>query len=296
MRPPRGGGGDRPRRSPGRVQGSRVLVVCRGRGTVSAAALHARGRRHQRADRGAPGGDPDGRARRHDGSPSHAKTRGLLSKLITPKRSSENEEFMWRLADQQIDKFIDNGSCEFMADYAKPFVDAGDRRPARRSRWRTTPSSAQRWATRSSARSVTSDTVAHNPLVWLDDKFRGYISDRRREPREDVLTELAAATYPDGSVPEVDEVVKLVDIPVRGGHGDDDQTAQHRDAGHRRASGHPAVAARQPRADPGVPRRGAADGEPGQEPLPVGADDDDDRGSGGSGGHDHHVASRCQQP
>ena len=26
----------------------------------------------------------------------HAKTRGLLSKLITPKRLSENEEFMWR--------------------------------------------------------------------------------------------------------------------------------------------------------------------------------------------------------
>jgi hypothetical protein len=39
------------------------------------------------------------------------------------------------------------------------------------------------------------DTVAHNPLQWLDDKFRGYISDRRREPRADVLTELAAATY-----------------------------------------------------------------------------------------------------
>ena len=54
-----------------------------------------------------------------------------------------------------------------------------------------------------------SDTVAHNPLVWLDEKFSSYITDRRREPREDALTELAAATYPDGSVPDVDEVVKL---------------------------------------------------------------------------------------
>ena len=51
---------------------------------------------------------------------AHAKTRGLLSKLITPKRLSENEDFMWRLVDQQIDKFIDRGACEFMADYAKP--------------------------------------------------------------------------------------------------------------------------------------------------------------------------------
>jgi cytochrome P450 len=53
------------------------------------------------------------------------------------------------------------------------------------------------------------DTVAHNPLMWLDEKFDSYISDRRRHPREDVLTELAAATYPDGSTPAVEEVVKL---------------------------------------------------------------------------------------
>ena len=52
------------------------------------------------------------------------------------------------------------------------------------------------------------ETVAHNPLAWLDEKFSSYITDRRREPRQDVLTELSAATYPDGSVPEVDEVVK----------------------------------------------------------------------------------------
>jgi cytochrome P450 len=45
--------------------------------------------------------------------------------------------------------------------------------------------------------------------MWLDDKFREYISARRHEPRGDVLTELAAATYPDGAVPDVEEVVKL---------------------------------------------------------------------------------------
>jgi cytochrome P450 len=53
------------------------------------------------------------------------------------------------------------------------------------------------------------ETVAHNPLMWLDEKFASYVTDRRRHPREDVPTELAAATYPDGSVPDADEVVKL---------------------------------------------------------------------------------------
>ncbi|MDP9166295.1 MAG: cytochrome P450, partial [Actinomycetota bacterium] len=42
----------------------------------------------------------------------HTETRGLLAKLITPKRLGENEAFMWRLADQQLDTFIDTGSCE----------------------------------------------------------------------------------------------------------------------------------------------------------------------------------------
>jgi cytochrome P450 len=45
-------------------------------------------------------------------------------------------------------------------------------------------------------------------LEFLDDKFSSYIEDRRAEPREDVLSELANATYPDGTLPEVSHVVR----------------------------------------------------------------------------------------
>lgn len=138
----------------------------------------------------------------------HQKTRGLLAKLITPKRLAENEEFMWRLADQQLDTFIARGSCEFMADYAKPFamlviadllgVPLEDHAEFR-----------QVLGNEVVGEVGAGETITHNPLQWLDDKFRDYISDRRREPRRDVLTELAAATYPDGSVPEIEAVVKL---------------------------------------------------------------------------------------
>lgn len=138
----------------------------------------------------------------------HTETRGLLAKLITPKRLSENEEFMWRLADQQLDTFIARGSCEFMENYAKPFamlviadllgVPVSDHAEFRRVLGNEVVGEVGG-----------EQTITHNPLQWLDDKFRDYISDRRREPRPDVLTELAAATYPDGSTPEVEEVVKL---------------------------------------------------------------------------------------
>ena len=47
-----------------------------------------------------------------------------------------------------------------------------------------------------------------NALGWLDDRFAQYIEDRRREPRDDVLTHLALATYPDGTTPEVINVVR----------------------------------------------------------------------------------------
>ena len=41
--------------------------------------------------------------------------------LLTPARLKEKEEFIWRLAERQLDEFIANGQCEFLAEYAKPF-------------------------------------------------------------------------------------------------------------------------------------------------------------------------------
>jgi cytochrome P450 len=43
----------------------------------------------------------------------------------------------------------------------------------------------------------------------MNEKFATFITDRRREPQGDVLTELAEAKYPDGSTPEVIDVVRL---------------------------------------------------------------------------------------
>ena len=47
-----------------------------------------------------------------------------------------------------------------------------------------------------------------NALEWLDGYFADYIEDRRREPRQDVMTDMALAKYPDGSTPDVLSVVR----------------------------------------------------------------------------------------
>ena len=94
-----------------------------------------------------------------------------MNKLITPKRLKENEEFMWRLADQQLDTFIERGRCEFLADYAKPFsllviadllgVPAEDHDEFRAAFALETVGELGKEA-----------PTSHNPLQWLNDKFR----------------------------------------------------------------------------------------------------------------------------
>ncbi|MGV0835038.1 cytochrome P450 [Mycolicibacterium thermoresistibile] len=142
--------------------------------------------------------------------PEHTNARAILSRLLTPKRLKENEDFMWRLADRHIDEFIADGKCEFLAAYAKPFsllvvadllgVPEEDHREFREA------FGAERPGTRIG--SLDHETISANPLEWADEKFTQYIEDRRKNPREDVLTDIAQAKYPDGSTPEVIDVVR----------------------------------------------------------------------------------------
>ena len=145
--------------------------------------------------------------------PKHKAHRGMLMRLLTPKRLRENEEFMWRRCDRQIDEFVARGECEFIRDYAGPFtlyVIA---------ELLGVPESDYEWfrhelqgggAHRPQGLGSTgSETLGHSPLEFLYDRFSAYVVDRRREPQGDVLTSLALATFPDGSTPEVIDVVRV---------------------------------------------------------------------------------------
>src|ERR1043165_8318418 len=54
--------------------------------------------------------------------PDHTRERAILMRLLTPGRLKANEEFMWRLADQQLDTFLADGRGEFITGYAQPFA------------------------------------------------------------------------------------------------------------------------------------------------------------------------------
>ncbi len=141
--------------------------------------------------------------------PQHTAHRGLLLRLITPKRLNENEAFMWHQADRQIDEFHERGSLEFITEFAQPFtalivadllgVPEEDRVAFR----------AEMVGNKLEQRLANPHDMERDPLQYLHHRFVGYVEDRRREPRDDVLTGLATATFPDGSLPEVNEVVRI---------------------------------------------------------------------------------------
>jgi cytochrome P450 len=135
--------------------------------------------------------------------PHHTAQRALLLRLITPKRLKENEAFLWSFADQTIDTFIDRGECEVLHDYAVPYslmviadllgVPDDDR-----------DAFLEHLTTR-----LREARLEHKPLAFLYEQFTRYIEDRRANPRDDVMTEMAHATFPDGTLPPVDDVMRI---------------------------------------------------------------------------------------
>lgn len=141
----------------------------------------------------------------------HSARRALLSRLFTPSRLRANEQYMHGLADRMVRDVVAKGGCELIHDLATPYV---------------TYVIADLLGVPEEDRAQITDILASAPLPGsVDDAdagaslaplaeqvgamFAGYILDRRANPREDVMTDLATAKFPDGSTPEVSELVML---------------------------------------------------------------------------------------
>ncbi len=141
--------------------------------------------------------------------PTHTAHRHLLMRLLTPKRLKENEEFMWTYADRLLDRFVDEGSCEMVGAYAEPFTltviaDLEGVPESDHALFRERLSTLHK-------------EVANKPLEFLYQRFSEYIEDRRQQPRHDILSGLATATFPDGSLPEVSDAALIAANLFAGG-------------------------------------------------------------------------------
>jgi cytochrome P450 family 150 subfamily A5 len=144
--------------------------------------------------------------------PVHTAHRGLLMRLITPKRLKENEEAMWQMADGLLDTYLAAGEGEYIKGFAGPFtmlVIADLLGVPEEDRGEFAENLHQAPGSGGGVGGTKGESLGHSPLEYLYQRFSDYVEDRRRSPRDDVLTGLATATFPDGSTPEVIDVVRV---------------------------------------------------------------------------------------
>jgi cytochrome P450 family 150 subfamily A5 len=137
--------------------------------------------------------------------PRHTDHRAMIMGLITPKRLKDNEEFMWRLADRQLDVVLPLRTVEFIDAYAQPYtllviadllgVPEEDHPQLLRQMGMDAPAGRR--------------LSIHHTLDAHYDYFTERIKERRANPGGDVLTGMAQATFPDGTVPEPLDVARI---------------------------------------------------------------------------------------
>jgi cytochrome P450 len=146
--------------------------------------------------------------------PMHAKHKSLLMGIMTPRRFKDNEAFIRRLVERQLDVVLERGRVETVSEFAHPLsvLVVSDLLGV-------PESEHARMLTMMPAQSgyLGKPLTMHDPHAQLAAAFTEFIVDRRNRPRRDALSQLANAKFPDGSTPEVNEVVYLASVVFSAG-------------------------------------------------------------------------------
>lgn len=171
--------------------------------------------------------------------PKHTRHRTLAGRLFTPNRLKRNEEFILALADRLIDEFAERGEAEFSDEYAKPFTllviaDLLGVPHEDHDKFRG-------WlgGQRGNVGDPKGRHVADQVFANLAPYFTRYIEERREQPRDDFMSQLATVRFSDGELPRVEDVVGLTSIIFAAGQ---ETTARLLLAGMRVLCEQPAVA------------------------------------------------------
>jgi cytochrome P450 len=143
--------------------------------------------------------------------PDHTAHRALMMRLLTPGRLRENEEFMSGLSGRLLEQLLARGRCDVVGDYAKPFALLVV------AELEGVPEEDHAAFAEGFSGSGGKRQLTHKPLEFLYGQFAAYVEDRRRHPRDDILTKMATATFPDGTMPEVNDVALLAANLFTGG-------------------------------------------------------------------------------
>lgn len=139
----------------------------------------------------------------------HLAARSLLNPLLVPSRLKANEEFMQSFADEMAREMVAKGGCEVVNEVAVPYVTlviadllgvpAQDRQQFREIIDQGPPPGNMDDA---------ENTAQSGALQFMIGYFMRYLGERRASPQGDIMTELALAKFPDGTLPPLVEPAK----------------------------------------------------------------------------------------
>lgn len=142
----------------------------------------------------------------------HANLRALVNKLFVPSRLKANEEFIERYSQELVENAVAKGGCELISEIATPFVTLviadllGVPAEDRQFFMDVIQNAPPPGSLNSSENNYDNE---NHPMVVMGGYFTRYIQSRIDNPRDDILSELAHSTYPDGTKPKLEELVNL---------------------------------------------------------------------------------------
>ncbi len=143
---------------------------------------------------------------------AHTALRALVNSLFTPSRLRANEQYLSELAGLMVRDVVAKGECNLIKEICTPFVtlviaDLLGVPAEDRQHFMNLIEAAPVPGSLNTGENDFND--ANHPMVAMAGYFVQYLQDRRDNPRNDILTEFANATYPDGTKPELGTLVQL---------------------------------------------------------------------------------------
>ena len=142
----------------------------------------------------------------------HTFARSLLGPLFTPSRLRANEKFISEYSDELVRNALANNGVELIKDIATPFVTMviADLLGVPLEDRQIFMDAIEAGPPPGSLNTGENDFSAEtHPLVVMGGYFAGYVQDRRAHPRDDILSLLANSTFPDGTLPDAMEIVRI---------------------------------------------------------------------------------------
>lgn len=143
---------------------------------------------------------------------AHFNLRALVNRLFVPSRLKSNEDYISRTSEKFVKAAVAKGNCELISEIATPYVtmvvaDLLGVPPEDSQFFMDVINSSPPPGSLNSADN--SHEGSNHPMVVMGAYFHEYIQKRIDNPQNDILSELAHAPYPDGSKPELIDLINL---------------------------------------------------------------------------------------